>query len=161
MNKLIQIIEQFDSGHFNRRGETLEKMREKAKELGFFPLPLTQNDIECFWIRIEAKDVNRKHISVTFESFEDDSYLVLLRDYARYEPNKPETTEKMRHAISTMEEVWVRSCYKFFEKNGFWDWYQVPKEKAFHEIMMFSKGQGNPRLFKERIEELYKAAGVR
>ena len=68
--------------------------------------------------------------------------------------------EKTRYAIATNEEVWVRACYQFFEKNGFWDWYTVPKEVAFVEIMNSTRGQGNPTVIKERIEELYKAAGV-
>jgi hypothetical protein len=70
-------------------------------------------------------------------------------------------TEPTRYCISTSEEVWVRSCYKFFEEFGFWDWYQVPQEKAFLSIMKHSRGQGNPHLFKQKIEQLYKDAGVK
>lgn len=70
-------------------------------------------------------------------------------------------TEPTRYAIATSEEIWVRACYQFFEKNGFWDWYTVPKETAFKEIMISTRGQGNPAVIKEKIDELYKAAGVR
>jgi hypothetical protein len=67
----------------------------------------------------------------------------------------------MRYAISTNEEVWVRACYQFFEKNGFWDWYTVPKETAFREIMIYTRGQGNPTWIKQKIDDLYKNAGVK
>jgi len=70
-------------------------------------------------------------------------------------------TESTRYAVATPEEIWVRACYQFFEKNGFWDWYLVPKETAFREIMIFTRGQGNPAMVKEKLDELYKAAGVK
>ena len=70
-------------------------------------------------------------------------------------------TEPTRYAIATGEEIWVRACYQFFEKNGFWDWYTVPKETALHEIMISTRGQGNPTWIKQKIDDLYKAAGVK
>lgn len=69
--------------------------------------------------------------------------------------------EPTRYAISTQEEVWVRACNEFFEKNGRWDWFCVPKEKAFEEIMKNSRGQGNPHLIRERVYKMYEDAGVR
>lgn len=69
-------------------------------------------------------------------------------------------TEVVRYCISTNEEVWVRACNQFFEKNGRWDWYLVPKERAFKEIMAFSRGQGYATFIKQRVDELYKNAGV-
>jgi hypothetical protein len=69
-------------------------------------------------------------------------------------------TEPYRHCISTFEEIWVRACNEFFEKNGRWDWYIVPKETAFRQIMTFTRGQGNPDLIKQKVEQLYKDAGV-
>lgn len=70
-------------------------------------------------------------------------------------------TEPTRYTIATGEEIWVRACYQFFEKNGFWDWYTVPKEIAFHEIMIATRGQGNPKVIKEKLDELYKSVGVK
>jgi len=70
-------------------------------------------------------------------------------------------TEPTRYTITTSEETWVRACYQFFEKNGFWNWYTVPKEKAFHEIMILSKGHANPTMIKEKIDKLYEDAGVK
>lgn len=70
-------------------------------------------------------------------------------------------TEATRYAISTGEEVWVRACYKFFEEYGFWDWYQVPPDKAYLVIMKHTNGQANPFAIRQRVDELYKAAGVR
>jgi hypothetical protein len=71
------------------------------------------------------------------------------------------TQELSRYAVATSEEVWVRACYQFFEKNGFWDWYTVPKEEAFKQIMTFTRGQANPAIIKEKIDALYKNAGVK
>jgi hypothetical protein len=70
-------------------------------------------------------------------------------------------TEPTRYAIATSEEIWVRACYQFFEKNGFWGWYLVPKETAFREIMISTRGQGNPAMVKEKLDQLYNAAGVK
>lgn len=69
--------------------------------------------------------------------------------------------EATRYTVATSEEIWVRACYQFFEKNGFWDWYTVPKETAFKEIMISTRGQGNPTMIKEKIDKLYEDAGVR
>jgi hypothetical protein len=69
--------------------------------------------------------------------------------------------QQIRYAISTEEEVWVRACYKFFEEYGFWDWYQIPPEKAFMVIMKHTKGQGNPLLIKQRVNKMYEDAGVK
>ena len=70
-------------------------------------------------------------------------------------------TEATRYCIATGEEIWVRACYQFFEEYGFWDWYQVPQDKAFMVIMKNTRGQGNPTWIKQKIDELYKAAGVK
>lgn len=61
----------------------------------------------------------------------------------------------MRQSISSWEELWVRICYRFFERHSFWEWYRVPKNQAFHEMMKDSNGQANPKLLKEKIDELY------
>ena len=81
-----QIIEQFDPGHFDRRSVVLEKLCTKAKELGFFPLPLSQNDIDCYWIKLEPNEYHKgKNISFQ-EEFIDDGYVIeLLKEVARYE----------------------------------------------------------------------------
>ncbi len=83
---LVQTIEYIDPGHFGRRGAFLENLRKKAKELGFFPLPLTQNDIDCFWIRLEANETH-KGMKISFqEEYTDDEYVLnLLKDVAKYE----------------------------------------------------------------------------
>jgi hypothetical protein len=70
-------------------------------------------------------------------------------------------TEPSRYAIATGEEVWVRACYQFFEECGFWDWYQVPQDKAYLIVMKHTRGQANPNYIRQRIDELYKAAGVK
>lgn len=80
---LIQTIEELDPGHFGRREVILENLRKKAKELGFFPLPLTQNDIECFWIRLEPNSSN-KDLKIHFTK-DDFSFIDIFKDVARYE----------------------------------------------------------------------------
>jgi hypothetical protein len=70
-------------------------------------------------------------------------------------------TEVTRYAISTSEEIWIRACYKFFAEHGFYDWVQVPQDKAFVTIMKNTRGQGNPSHIRQKIDELYKAAGVK
>jgi len=83
---LIQTIEELDPGHFGRREVILEDLRKKVKGLGFFPLPLTQNDIECFWIRLEANEMH-KGMKISFqEEYTDDEYVLnLLKDVAKYD----------------------------------------------------------------------------
>lgn len=81
-----QIIAQFDPGHFDRRSVVLEKLRAKAKDLGFFPLPLSQNDIDCYWIRLEANESHKgKNISFQEEFVNDEYAIDLLKEVARYE----------------------------------------------------------------------------
>ena len=81
-----QTIEQFDPGHFDRRKVVLEKLRTKAKDLGFFPLPLSQNDIDCYWIRLEPNDSHKgKNISFQEEYTDDGIIIDLLKEVARYE----------------------------------------------------------------------------
>jgi hypothetical protein len=85
---LIQTIEEFDPGHFARREDILEDLREKARTLGFFPLPLTRNDIECFWVRIESK-TQGKNIPLSRETLDDalslPTFMRTLKDAAKYE----------------------------------------------------------------------------
>lgn len=86
---LIQTIEEFDPGHFARREDILEDLREKARALGFFPLPLTWNDVECFWIRLEPNESNMGlKINLTEETLFDleiPSILKIYKDVAKYE----------------------------------------------------------------------------
>lgn len=83
---LIQTIEEFDPGHFARREDILEDLKTKAREMGFFPLPLSWNDIECYWIRLEPNDSNQGlKIRATRDELEWDSYIEVLKEVARYE----------------------------------------------------------------------------
>lgn len=83
---LIQTIEEFDPGHFARREDILEDLRTKAREMGFFPLPLSWNDIECFWIRLEPNDSHKgKKISFMREYTGDEYAIRVLKEVARYE----------------------------------------------------------------------------
>ena len=69
MNNLVQTIMEIEPNHFNDREKSLENLRKEAKAMGFYPLPLTWNDIECFWIRLESK--SGKPYSVSFEMMQD------------------------------------------------------------------------------------------
>lgn len=86
MNTLIETIEQFDSGHFDRRHSYLLKVSRAAEAMGFYPLEITQKDIQCYWIRIET--VGGKGFSLTVDMFEDikfsPSLLNLLKEVAKY-----------------------------------------------------------------------------
>lgn len=83
---LIQTIEEFDPGHFARRKDILEDIREKARTLGFFPLPLTWNDVECFWIVLEPNDSNKGlKIHATRDELEWGRYIEVLKEVARHE----------------------------------------------------------------------------
>jgi hypothetical protein len=74
---LIATIEELDPGHFSRRKDSLNDLREKVRALGFFPLHLSQSDIDCYWIRLELKEnagVNVIHF--TRDDYEDITYNV-------------------------------------------------------------------------------------
>lgn len=86
---LIQTIEQFDPGHFARREDILEDLRVKAREMGFFPLPLSQNDIECFWIRLEPNDSHKgRKIHVSRDELYWDNFIEVVKEVARYDGSK-------------------------------------------------------------------------
>ncbi len=83
---LLQTIEELDPGHFSRREEILEDLRVKAKEIGFFPLQLSFNDIECYWIRLEPNDSHKRKKIYFQREYIDDEYIIeLLKEVARYE----------------------------------------------------------------------------
>ena len=83
---LIRTFEELDPGHFARREDILEDLRKKVRELGFFPLPLTQNDIECFWIRLEANEAHKgRKIHITREELIWDNFIEVVKEVARYE----------------------------------------------------------------------------
>lgn len=86
MVNLIHTIESFDPGHFTRREDILENLRAKVQQMGFFPLPLSWNDIECFWIRLEPNDSNKgKKISFTTDYIGDEYAIKVMKEVARYE----------------------------------------------------------------------------
>lgn len=86
MNTLIETIERVDPGHFDRRHNYLLKVSKAAEEMGFYPLEITQKDIQCYWIRIET--VGGKGFNLTVEMFDDikfsPSLLNLLKEVAKY-----------------------------------------------------------------------------
>ena len=87
MNSLLETIEQFNPGHFARRYDYLLKFSEQVRSMGFFPLQITQNDIECYWIRLETK--SDKVLNLTVEMIDDmkafPGLLHTLKEVARYE----------------------------------------------------------------------------
>lgn len=67
----------------------------------------------------------------------------------------------MRYAISSTEEEWVRLCYRFFERHGFYNWYLVPKDEAWKEIMIDGKGCISPHMLRIKLYDLYESVGIR
>lgn len=83
---LIQTIEELDPGHFARREDILEDLRTKLSEMGFFPLHLTKNDIECFWVTLEPNDSHKGHkIHMTRDGLYWDKFIEVVKEVARYE----------------------------------------------------------------------------
>ena len=83
---LKQTIESFDPGHFGRREDILEDLRTKVRELGFFPLHLSQNDIDCFWVTLEPNDSHKgRKINITREELTWDNFIEVVKEVARYE----------------------------------------------------------------------------
>jgi len=64
MINLIQTIEMYDPGHFDRRYNYLLELSEEVRTMGFFPLQITRNDIECYWIRLQTKSNDVLNLSV-------------------------------------------------------------------------------------------------
>lgn len=82
---LIDTIEEFDPGHFNRRRVILEDLRSKLSMMGFFPLLLSWNDVECFWITLEPDEANKgKKITIDRDSLDWKSYVEALKEVAKY-----------------------------------------------------------------------------
>jgi len=87
---LIDTLEMLDPGHFSRREVELESLRKNVRTLGFFPLPLSRNDIECLWVRLEAKDYySGSPIYLTEESYFDvvnnANFFEILKKMAKHE----------------------------------------------------------------------------
>jgi hypothetical protein len=86
---LISVIEQFDPGHFSRRLDSLQRLSDKVVELGFFPLPISGKDLECYWIRIQSIEEG-KYRTITYETYDEilstrTGILESLKKVARYE----------------------------------------------------------------------------
>lgn len=83
---LIKTIEELDPGHFARREDILEDLRTKLLGMGFFPLPLSQNDIECFWVTLEPNDSHKdRKIHVTKDELYWDNFIDVVKEVARYD----------------------------------------------------------------------------
>ena len=84
---LKQTIEEFDPGHFGRRAEILEGIRKKLRSMGFFPLPLTETDIDCFWVTLETNELHKgRTVTVSRDELEWYNYIEVVKEMARYEP---------------------------------------------------------------------------
>jgi hypothetical protein len=89
---LIQIIEEFDPGHFSRRELYLRKMKQKFEDLGFFPLQITESDIHCYQLVFEDNRGQKyRGTSITVETLEDVlenpdcQFMKTMKDVLRYE----------------------------------------------------------------------------
>lgn len=83
---LTKTIEEIDPGHFARRADILKDLRTKLHEMGFFPLPLSQNDIECFWVTLEPNDSHKgRKIHVTKDELYWDNFIDVVKEVARYD----------------------------------------------------------------------------
>jgi hypothetical protein len=83
---LLQTIEELDPGHFARREDILEDLRTKLSVMGFFPLPLTQTDIECFWVTLEPNDSHKGYkIYVNKDELYWDNFIEVVKEVARYD----------------------------------------------------------------------------
>lgn len=84
---LVHAIEEMDPDHFSKRLIALKRLSNEARSLGFFPLQITQNDLECYWIRLESGE--GKHVNLPFELYEDakssPNIFEALKKVARYE----------------------------------------------------------------------------
>ena len=86
---LKQTIEEFDPGHFGRRAEILEDVRKKLRNMGFFPLPLTQDDIDCFWVTLETNGWHKgRAVHVSRDELECDNFIEFVKEVSRYERNE-------------------------------------------------------------------------
>jgi len=84
---LVQAIEEMDPDHFSKRLIALKRLSNEARSLGFFPLQITQNDLECYWIRLESG--KSKHVNLPLKLLEDakssPNIFEALKKAARYE----------------------------------------------------------------------------
>ena len=86
---LAHLVEELDPGHFGRRRVILEDLREKARSMGFFPLPLSSNDELCFWVSLEPNESNQgQRIHVSRDELRWPSYIDALKEVAKYEKDK-------------------------------------------------------------------------
>ena len=66
-------------------GDNNLKKRKMAKDMGFFPLPLSRNDIECFWITLEPNEAHKnKKIKVDSDDLDYQPYIESLKGVAKY-----------------------------------------------------------------------------
>lgn len=82
-----QSFEFLDPGYFAKRHDSLLKTSKEIRSMGFFPLKITENDIDCNWIRLETIDGG--YYSLYEEMWEDmkifPDLLKALKEVARYE----------------------------------------------------------------------------
>jgi len=52
---LKALINELDPGHFDTRRKTLERRRNILLEQGYDVKPISEKDIDCFWLTLEHK----------------------------------------------------------------------------------------------------------
>jgi hypothetical protein len=52
---LKALINEFDPGHFDTRRKTLERRRNVLIEQGYDVKPISEKNIDCFWLTLEHK----------------------------------------------------------------------------------------------------------
>jgi hypothetical protein len=52
---LVSLINEIDPGHMDTRFRTLSRRRQILLDKGYNVKPISQHDIECFWLTLEHK----------------------------------------------------------------------------------------------------------
>lgn len=82
----MNYIENLESGYITRRRETLAALAHAYLEAGFFPEPISDNDLSCFWIRLQPiTGDNPITIGGEFKT-PDKADFEIFKQWAKHEP---------------------------------------------------------------------------
>lgn len=83
--RLLNTLLELDPELYARRKDVLLRLKDEWELEGFFPQPVTDNDIERFWLRMETKDGSYKGLDMWSPSRVGELEMAFLKEHLRYE----------------------------------------------------------------------------
>lgn len=82
---LTATLLEIDPALYSRRKATLLRLKDEWELQGFFPQPVTDQDINCFWLRFETKYGSYRGFDMWSPAKTGELEMAFLKEHLRYE----------------------------------------------------------------------------